>query len=238
MSTIDVKELFNAGLSYGYRRARRHSSTAPFVHGQKGGLDVIDLEKTALQLTKASDAVEKVASTGRKVLFVGGKNEVRQVVKMAAEKADQPFVTGRWIGGTLTNFPQIAKRLKRLASLIEGKEKGGWDKYTKLERLMLDRERAKLELMFGGIAEMKELPGLVVVVDPRHDDTAVREANKIGIPVVALANTDCDITEITHPIVGNDSTVSAVKYVLNVLVVAVDRGISQKSTSAPKPESK
>lgn len=232
MSTYKVEELFNAGLAYGYRRARRHPSTAAFIHGQKGGVDVIDLDKTVVQLTVALEVVTKTVASGKKVLFVGGKNEARMIVRASAEKVDHPFVTGRWIGGTLTNFAQISKRLKRLATLIEGKEKGGWDKYTKLERLMLDRERAKLELMFGGIAELKELPGLLVIVDPRHDETALREARMLNIPVVVLANTDCDISGVTYPVVGNDATASAIRFFMAAVVQAVEAGAATKADAS------
>ena len=219
--TTAVKKLFEVGAHYGYSRTRRNPSAAPFIFGQKERNDIFDLEHTAQKLDEAKKALTAIVADGKQVLFVGGKNEARIIVRRAAENADQPFVCGRWIGGTLTNFKEIKKRVKRLEQLREDKEKGDLAKYTKKERLLIDREIEELTAVFGGIVPMKELPGAVFVVDPRHEDTAVREAHALGIPVVALANSDCDLSMITHPIPANDATAKSITYIVDEILAAL-----------------
>lgn len=214
----DIKPLFEAHLQYGYSRTRRHPSMIPFISGQKNRTDIIDIAQTKERLQKAVEVLKATVGAGKQVLFVGGKNEARALVKRFAEKIDQPYVAGRWIGGTLSNFSQMSKRIKRHDTLTQEKDSGVWEtRYKKKERLMLRRELEKLDLMFGGIVSMKELPALVVVIDPRYDDAVVKEAERMHIPVIALANTDCDIATIAYPIPGNDSSQKSIRYVLDAL---------------------
>ena len=226
----EIKPLFDAHVQYGYSRTRRHPSMLPFICGQKNRTDIIDIARTKTMLDAAAQVVKDTLAAGKQVLFVGGKNEARALLKRAAEKLDQPYVAGRWIGGTLSNFSQMSKRIKRHETLTHEKESGVWEtRYKKKERLMLTRELEKLELMFGGIVSMKELPALVVIVDPRHDVAVVREAKRVHIPTIALANTDCDVNDITYPIPGNDSSQKSIRFVLDALT---EGGVSHAKVRA------
>lgn len=228
-----IKKLFEVGAHYGYSRSRRNPSIAKFIFGQKNKNDIFDLELTQKQFVNAMDAIEKTAATGKNILFVAGKNEARIIVRNGAEKVDQPFVCGRWIGGTLTNFKEISKRVRLLDTLKTDKEKGNLEKYTKKERLLIDRQIDDLEKMFGGIADMKELPAMLFIVDPKHEDAAVKEAKTLNIPTVALANSDCDISNITYPIPANDATAKSIAFVVDSVVAAIENG--KKNIKKDKP---
>lgn len=219
-----IQKLFEVGAHFGYTRTRRSPSIQPYIFGQKNRNDIFDLERTAEKLDEAKKAVAAIAASGKDTLFVAGKNEARIIMRRAAEKADQPFVCGRWIGGTLTNFKEISKRIKRLETLQSDREKGNLEKYTKKERLLLGREIEDLDATFGGIVSMKELPGALFVVDPRHEDIAVREAFAKNIPVIALANSDCDVSMVAHPIPANDATAKSITYFTNEIVAAIEEG--------------
>ncbi len=219
-----IDAMFKAGAHFGYQKSRRNASTAAYIFGAKNKVEIIDLEKTKNDLEKAKEFVTSLAKAGKTILFVGGKNEARNAVKLAAESIVMPFVASRWIGGTLTNATEIKKRITKFEDLERQKEKGELVKYTKKERLLIDRQIVKLEEMFSGIIGMKELPKAIFVIDPKQEFTAVAEAKKIGIPVVALLNTDCDIKEIDFPIVGNDSSVSSITFFVNEIAKAYKEG--------------
>jgi small subunit ribosomal protein S2 len=212
-----IDEMFKAGAHFGYSKTRRHSSVTPYIFGVKNRVEIIDLEKTDELLEKALAYITTLAKEGKQVLFVGGKNEARGSLKMAAESINMPYVDGRWIGGTLTNYPEIKKRLNKLEDLTKQKEKGELLKYTKKERLMIDREIANLDRFFSGISSMKDLPKALVVVDSKKEIIAVTEAQKMNIPVISICGTDCDITKINYPIVANDSSVSSVTFFVSEL---------------------
>jgi small subunit ribosomal protein S2 len=218
------QKLFDVGAHFGYTRTRRDPTVAPFIFGQKNRNDIFDLEHTIEKLGSAKKAATDIAGTGKHILFVAGKNEARVIMRRAAEKADEPFVCGRWIGGTLTNFKEISKRIKRLENLQGDRERGNLNKYTKKERLLIDREIEDLEATFGGIVSMKELPGALFVVDPRHEEIAVQEAKIVGIPVIALANSDCDLTHIAYPIPANDATNKSITFFAQEIVIAIEEG--------------
>jgi small subunit ribosomal protein S2 len=186
-------------------------------------VEIIDLEKTEELLEKALAFVATLAKEGKQILFVGGKNEARLSLKIAAESINMPYVDGRWIGGTLTNFPEIKKRLIKLDDLVKQKEKGELTKYTKKERLMIDREIANLERFFSGIMSLKDLPKALVVVDPKKEIIAVTEAQNMNIPVIALSGTDCNIANINYPIVGNDASVSSITFFVNEIAKAYQK---------------
>ena len=235
---IDPKALFDVGAHYGRSKSRRHPTAAPFIFGTKDKNDVFDLEESAKRLEKALEAIATIAESGKQVLFVGGKEEVVAVVKNAAERAGAPFVAGRWIGGTLTNFKQIRRRIDRMEKLVTEREKGERTKYTKLERLMLDREIEELEGRFGGLTEMRELPGALFVVDTAHEQIAVDEAKQMGVPVVALLSSDCDFASVTHPIPGNDSSLKSVRYVVQLAAdayAAHKKAATEAKTPAAAP---
>jgi small subunit ribosomal protein S2 len=233
-TTTQLQDFSNAGVHFGYTRSRRHPSAVSFIYASKNRNDIFDLEQTAARLEKANDFLKSVAVTGRQVLFIGGKNEVSKIVEQAAVAADMPYCSTRWIGGTLTNYVQIKKRLDRLEQLRSERDRGEREMFTKKERVMLDREIENLEFRFAGITSMKRLPAAVIVVDPRHDSIAVKEAVQLKIPVIAIANTDCDFDLLTYPVPANDATVKSVALVLNALKDAY-RGAYVPTAPVEKP---
>ncbi|MFT5179996.1 MAG: small subunit ribosomal protein S2 [Candidatus Paceibacteria bacterium] len=226
-----VQALFEAGSHFGYTKSKRHPSTSKYIFGTKEKVDIFDLEKVSVLLSDAKEFVKKLASEGKNVLFVGGKREVLRIIKDSAIKIEQPYVSGRWIGGTLTNFEEIQKRTSRYEDIIDQKEKGLLAKYTKKERLLLDREVDKLENRFGGIVSMKKKPAALFIIDADHEEIAVLEAKKIGIPVISLCSSDCNIKNIDYPIVANDSSVKSISYIVNEILASYEEGIRDKKVS-------
>ncbi len=229
-----IDTMFKAGAHFGLSRSRRHPTTAQYVFGVKNRIEIFDLEKTSESLEKALAFVKSVAASGKQILIVAGKSEAIEAVKLSADKIGQPHVAGRWIGGTLTNFIQIRKRVEKLENRLKEKEKGELAKYTKKERLLIDREIANLERFFSGIVSMKEKPGALVVVDPKREENAVAEALQLGIPVVAIASTDCNLSQIKYPIPGNDASAPSITFFLNAIAAVYAEG----KTLKPKVDGK
>lgn len=216
-TNIIIDKLFAAGAHFGYAPSRRHPSTAKYIFGVKGGVELFDLEQTAGLLEEAKAFMKALAAERKTVLFIGGKAEVRETLRRAAEKLGQPYCAGRWIGGSLTNFSEIKKRLNRLEELSTMREKGELAKFTKLERLLIDREITDLENTFGGLRGMNKLPDAIFIADPRKESIAVAEATQLRIPVIALLNSDCDRSTITYPIPANDASRETLAIVLDEL---------------------
>ena len=212
-----VEAMFKVGAHFGLAKSRRHPSTKPYIFGIKNKIEIFDLEKTHEALEKAKAFVASVAASGKQALFVSGKSEAISAVRSAASKIGQPMVAGRWIGGTLTNFGQIRKRIEKYENRLKEKEKGELAKYTKKERLLIDREIAKLETLFGGIVSMKDKPGVIIVVDPKKEYIVVEEARQTGVPVVAIASSDCDYSLVDYAIPANDSSASSAAFFLDEL---------------------
>lgn len=233
-STIEA--LFNAGAHYGFIKSRRHPTVKPYIFGTKNKIEIFDLEKTEVQLEAALEFVKKVAAAGKQVIFIASKSEAKNAVKKAAESVGQPFVAGRWVGGTFTNFEVIRKRVEKLLDLISQKEKGELSKYTKKERLMIDREIDRLNGLFNGITSVTTMPGAIFVVDSKKEHIAVAEARDKGIPVIALVGADCDVSIINHPIVANDSAIASIAYFADKIATAYDEGkkLIVAPTAAPK----
>lgn len=228
-----IRELFKVGAHFGFSRKRRHPSVEPFSFGFKNKTAVINLEETVKSLDQAVEFVTKLASEGKKVLFVGNKNEARDIIKRYAETVDMPYVAERWIGGTFTNFPEIKKRVKRLADITEQDKKGELAKYTKKERGVIALEKKNLERYFAGIADMDKLPAAIVVIDPQAESIAVAEAKQTRVPIIALCGSDCDINNIAYPVVANDSQVASITFFLKALVEAYKEGKKLMKTPAP-----
>lgn len=230
-SLIDT--LFKLGAHFGYAPSRRHPSVAPYLFGTKGGTELFDLEQTAQSLTEALEYVKTLAANRKTILFVGGKAEAREPLKRAAERLNQPYVASRWIGGTLTNFSEIKKRLNLLTEQTDQREKGELAKFTKHERLLIDRNIVDLERMFGGLKGMQKLPDALFVIDPGHEKGAIAEAVQFNIPVVALLNSDCDTSGVTYPIPANDSSSHVIAYVLDEVAKTYEQNLG----TAANPES-
>ncbi|MDE1975356.1 MAG: 30S ribosomal protein S2 [Patescibacteria group bacterium] len=217
-STQAIEAMFAAGAHFGLGRSRRHPSVAPFIFGTKNKTDIFDLEKTAVMLDAAKAFVAALAKEGKIILFVGGKKEASAAVKTGAQSLNMPYVDGRWIGGTVTNFTQTRKRIERYEKLIADKESGELAKYTKRERMLIDKEIAALEKMFLGIVPMKKLPDAMFVIDPRREKNAIAEAVHGKIPVIALAGSDCDMRSVAYPIAGNDASKGSIQYFVDDMV--------------------
>lgn len=228
-----IDRLFKAGSHFGFKKSRRHPTVASYLYTTKDGNDIFDLEKTTALLDTAKETLKEAGLHGKTVLFVSTKDETSLLVKAAAEKTESPYVTNRWIGGMLTNFSEIKKRINRLETLTNEKESGELErKYTKKERVMISREVDKLSFNFFGISKMTKFPDLMMVVDPRHDSIAVTEAGEKNIPVLAIMSSDCDASKIKYPVFVNDSLQSSVSLILDELTDAYAEG---KSAYVPKP---
>ena len=231
-----IDRLFKAGSHYGFKKSRRHPTVTSYLYATKEGNDIFDLEKTATSLDTAKEILKEAGLQGKTVLFVSTKDETAPLVKHAAEKAGAPYVTNRWIGGILTNFPEIKKRIARLEALTHEKESGELErKYTKKERVVIGREIDKLAFNFQGIAHMTKLPDYMIVVDPRHDAIAVTEARDKRIPVIGLMSSDCDASKIQYPVVANDSLQTSVSLLIDELVSAYAEGHAAYVPKAPEP---
>lgn len=220
-----VKELFAVGAHFGYSRTRRDPSTAKYLFGTKNKVDIIDIEHTEKQLETAGAFMKKLGEKGKNVIFIGSKPEAKEVVRLAAESLGLPFVTTRWVGGILTNFPEIKKRLTRLEELRAAKISGDLaKKYTKKEQLLIAREVAKMEDLFSGIVSLKGIPDALLIVDPKKEMNAVLEAKRLGITTIALGSTDCNVNDVDYPILANDSSRASIEFIIKNLADAYKAG--------------
>jgi len=223
--TADVKRLFDTGAHFAQVKSRRHPSMKPFLVGTKGRQEIIDLVKTVAQLEAAKGAMAALAKEGKTILFVGGKVEIAALVKKAAQEINAPYVAARWLGGTISNWTEIKKRVDRLAELLESSATGALAKqHTKLELVMIGREKTRLETRLDGITTMTKKPDALLVVDTKHEKHAVKEANDAGIPIIAIMSSDCDLREAAYPIVANDTSRETVKLLLAELTEAFITG--------------
>lgn len=219
-----IDKLFSSGAHFGYSRARWHPSVKPFIYGIKNRSQIIDLEKTAASLKAAEDFARELMSQSKTILLVGSKKETQEKIMETATRLSMPYVTERWLGGTLTNFVEIKKRIIRLKELTEMREKGETAVYTKKERLNIDKEITKLERYFNGIKSLSAMPKALLVIDSEHENVAVAEAQKTHIPIISLSNSDCDITGIDYPVVANDSSPSSINLFLESIAEACEEG--------------
>ena len=235
MPIVTVQELIDNGVHFGHRASRWNPKMHPFIHGKRNTIHIIDLRATVRGLIRAVNFVQRIAGDGRDILFVGTKRGAKQVVIAVANNCGMPAVTERWLGGTLTNFETIRKRLVRLEEL-EGME--GTDDYVAMSKKDLskhNREKRKLVKNLGGIRKMSSLPGCLVVVDPRREAISVKEANRVGIPVVALLDTDCDPDVVDIAIPGNDDSMRSVETILRRLSEAVAAGAKMAKARGVQP---
>jgi small subunit ribosomal protein S2 len=221
MSVVSMKQLLEAGVHFGHQTRRWNPKMAQYIFTERNGIYIIDLQKTVKKLEEAYTFINQIAQDGGEVLFVGTKKQAQDSVKEEAERCGMSFVNARWLGGMLTNFNTIQRRIKRLAQLKAMAEDGTFDLLPKKEVIKLNLEREKLEKFMGGITEMKKMPAAMFIVDPRKERIAVLEAKKLGIPIVAIVDTNCDPDEIDYVIPGNDDAIRAVKLIASVIADAV-----------------
>ncbi len=225
-----VDALFKVGAHFGYSRSRRHATMKELVYGSKNRTDILDLTKTAPILEDALAFVRALGANGKTLLFVSGKPEMQHLVEEKAQSISMPYVAGRWLGGTLTNFEAIRKRVKYMQELVSDRDSGvSAKKYTKKERVLIEREITELENNFTGIASMERLPDALIIVDTRRESIAVKEANLVKVPVVGIMNSDCDLSEVQYPVVGNDANRESVAFFLEKIVEAYKAGSSGKA---------
>ena len=221
MSVVSMKQLLEAGVHFGHQTRRWNPKMAQYIFTERNGIYIIDLQKTVKKLEEAYTFINQIAQEGGEVLFVGTKKQAQDSIKEEAERCGMSFVNARWLGGMLTNFNTIQRRIKRLAQLNAMEADGTFDLLPKKEVIKLNLEREKLEKFMGGITEMKKMPAAMFIVDPRKERIAVLEAKKLGIPIVAIVDTNCDPDEIDYVIPGNDDAIRAVKLITGALADAV-----------------
>jgi small subunit ribosomal protein S2 len=212
-----IEEMFKAGAHYGYSKSRRHPSTSNYIFATKNGVDIINIEKAYDLFETALEEVKRLAATGKTILFVGTKAEARQQIIETALALNMPYVSERWVGGSMTNFPEIKRRITKLLDLRKQKEDGDLEKYTKKERLLIDREMDDMTKNFQGLTTMARTPDALFVIDPKKEHIAVTEAHKMNLPVIALLNTDCNLKDVEFPIIANDASVSSITYFLSAI---------------------
>ena len=221
MALPQIQELLEAGVHFGHQTSRWNPKMRRFIFAERNGIYIIDLKKTQRQIELAQELVRSVISRGDRILFVCTKKQLKPVIESAAERSSSFYVTERWLGGMLTNFATIKKQIRRLRELERGQEEGAFEYYTKKERLMLDRERERLEKYLAGVKDMARLPGALFVVDSKRERIAISEANKLGIPVIAIADTNADPDVLTVPIAGNDDAIRSVEVISNAIADAI-----------------
>ncbi len=221
MAAPQIQELLEAGVHFGHQTSRWNPKMRKFIFAERNGIYIIDLKKTARQIELAQALVRDVVSRGERILFVCTKRQLRSVIQSEAERSNSFHVTERWLGGMMTNFSTIKKQIRRLRELERGQEEGAFDFYTKKERLMLERERERLDKYFSGVKDMTRLPGALFVIDSKKERIAISEANKLGIPVFAIADTNADPDLLTVPIAGNDDAIRSVSLITRAVGDAI-----------------
>ena len=224
MGVVSMKQLLEAGVHFGHQTRRWNPKMAPYIFTERNGIYIIDLQKTVKKLEEAYMFIRDVAAEGKEVLFVGTKKQAGDSIKEEAIRANAHYVNARWLGGMMTNFKTIQRRIKRLEQLHAMEADGTFELLPKKEVTKLNLEIEKLEKFLGGIKDMKELPGALFIVDPRKEKIAVAEAKKLGIPIIAIVDTNCDPDEIDAVIPGNDDAIRAVKLISETIAAAVIEG--------------
>ncbi|MDI3269481.1 MAG: 30S ribosomal protein S2 [Bacillota bacterium] len=224
MSVIQMKQLLEAGVHFGHQTRRWNPKMAPYIFTERNGIYIIDLQKTVRLLEEAYDFLRQVAQDGGTVLFVGTKKQAQESIAEEAIRCGMPYVNVRWLGGTLTNFQTIYRRLRRLEELIQMEEEGYFQQLSKKDAARLLDEKARLEKYLGGMRGMKALPSALFVVDPRKEHIAVKEARKLGIPMVGLVDTNCDPEDVDYVIPGNDDAIRAVRLIAGKMADAILEG--------------
>ncbi len=235
MAVVAMKQLLEAGVHFGHQTRRWDPKMAEYIFQARNGIHIIDLQKTSKKIDEAYDFMRSQAEEGKKVLFVGTKKQAQECMKEAAEKSGMYYVNQRWLGGMLTNFGTIRKRVERLNELETMQEDGTFDVLPKKEVILLKKEMEKLQKNLGGIKDMTEIPGVLFVVDPKKERIAILEARKLNIPVVGLVDTNCNPEDVDYAIPGNDDAIRAVKLIADVMANAIIEG-NQGESEAPVAE--
>ncbi len=234
MSRTNFQELLDAGVHFGHMARKWNPKMAPYIFDQKNGIHIIDLHKTIVKIDEAAEEMKALAKSGRKILFVATKKQAKDVVAQKASEVGMPYITERWAGGMLTNFPTIRKAVKKMSTIDKMREDGTFDKLAKRERLQVTRQREKLEKNLGSIRDMSRLPAALFVVDIQKEANAVKEANRLNIPVFALVDTCCDPAPIDYVIPANDDATKSISYILSALCEAIREGLEERKLEKDK----
>lgn len=228
MAQTEVKDLLNAGVHFGHLTRKWNPNMAPFIYMERNGIHIINLYKTAAKIEEAQEALKKIASSGRKILFVATKKQAKDIVADKAKNVNMPYITERWPGGMLTNFVTIRKAVKKMAAIDRMKKDGTFETLSKKERLQVDRLRAKLEKNLGSITDMTRLPGALFVVDIKREHIAIKEARKLKIPIFAMVDTNSDPREVDFVIPSNDDASKSIEKILGLVTEAIAVGLEQR----------
>ena len=234
MSRTNFQELLDAGAHFGHLARKWNPKMAPYIFDQKNGIHIIDLHKTVVKVDEAAEEMKALAKSGRKILFVATKKQAKEIVSEKATAVGMPSVTERWAGGMLTNFPTIRKAIKKMNTIDKMKEDGTFDKLAKRERLQVTRQREKLEKNLGSIKDMSRLPSALFVIDIQKEANAVKEANRLNIPVFAMVDTCCDPTSIDYVIPANDDATKSIEIIMDTLCKAIEEGLNERKLEKEK----
>ena len=234
MPRTNFQELLDAGVHFGHLARKWNPKMAPYIFDQKNGIHIIDLHKTVVKIDEAANVLRQLARSGRKILFVATKKQAKDIVAKKAATVNMPYVTERWPGGMLTNFPTIRKAVKKMNTIDKMIEDGTFDTLAKRERLQITRQRAKLEKNLGSIKDMSRLPSALFVVDVQKEMNAVKEANRLNIPVIAMVDTCCDPTPIDYVIPANDDAAKSIAYIMDAVCGAIKEGLEERKLEKEK----
>ncbi|WP_339655627.1 30S ribosomal protein S2 [uncultured Maribacter sp.] len=238
MARVDVKQLLEAGVHFGHLTRKWNPNMAPYIYMERNGIHVINLYKTVAKLDETNEALSKIAASGRKILFVATKKQAKDIVAEKAAKVNMPYITERWPGGMLTNFVTIRKAVKKMASIDRMKKDGTFLTLSKKERLQVDRLRAKLEKNLGSISEMTRLPGALFIVDTMREHIAVKEAQKLNIPIFAMVDTNCDPRDVDYLIPSNDDASKSIDIIMTEVTNAIAEGLAERKNEKGDAEGK
>jgi small subunit ribosomal protein S2 len=228
MSKITQEELLEAGVHFGHLTRKWNPKMAPYIFMEKNGIHLIDLNKTAVKLEESAESLKNIVKSGRKVLFVATKKQAKEIIETEAARVNMPFVTERWLGGMLTNFTTVRKSIKKMQTIDKMATDGTYQNINKKERLMLEREKAKLQKLFGGIADLNRLPAALFIVDIKREHIAIAEAKKLNIPTFAIVDTNSDPTVVDFPIPANDDAAKSISLIAKVMTNAIAEGLSER----------
>jgi small subunit ribosomal protein S2 len=228
MSKITQEELLEAGVHFGHLTRKWNPKMAPYIFMEKNGIHLIDLNKTAVKLEESAEALKNIVKSGRKVLFVATKKQAKEIIETEAARVNMPFVTERWLGGMLTNFTTVRKSIKKMQTIDKMAVDGTYANINKKERLMLEREKAKLQRLFGGIADLNRLPAALFIVDIKREHIAIAEAQKLNIPTFAIVDTNSDPTVVDFPIPANDDAAKSIALIAKVMTNAIAEGLTER----------
>ena len=236
MAQTNVKDLLSAGVHFGHLTRKWNPNMAPYIYMERNGIHIISLYKTVAKIEQASEALKKIATSGRKILFVATKKQAKDIVAESAQKVKMPYITERWPGGMLTNFVTIRKAVKKMAAIDRMKKDGTFETLSKKEKLQVDRLRAKLEKNLGSINDMTRLPGAIFVVDIKREHIAIKEAQKLKIPIFAMVDTNSDPREVDFVIPANDDATKSIGKIMSLVVDAVQEGLQERKNEKESQE--